>query len=205
MKTNQIMIRSDALDQRTRDGYFNASKLLNHWNDKCDKGEERNLDFYKRQKSVKEFIAYMQDVEKVKTPLQASKGRNSETWMHPMLFIDFAMYISLEFKAQVLKMVMDGLIKSREAAGDYFKEMSACILKTHVEINGVKPKPIIYIEEARLIKSIAGISQHRNSLTEDELNLITALQKVNTNLINKKVSKNTRIKQLKLTAESLKM
>ncbi|MBC7407182.1 MAG: KilA-N domain-containing protein [Arcicella sp.] len=36
---------------------------------------------------------------------KANKGVNAGTWMHPILFIDFAMWINPKFKVKVLKFV----------------------------------------------------------------------------------------------------
>lgn len=51
------------------------------------------------------------------------------TWMHPMLFIDFAMWINPEFKYDVLKFVYDQMIHYRNEAGDAYKELSSAIMK----------------------------------------------------------------------------
>ena len=40
---------------------------------------------------------------------RASRGINSGTWMHPLLFIDYAMLLNLYFKVKVLKFVYDEL------------------------------------------------------------------------------------------------
>ena len=41
MKTNQVMKRDDAWIQRTKDGYFNANKLLDSYNNMS--GEKKML------------------------------------------------------------------------------------------------------------------------------------------------------------------
>jgi len=204
MKTNQVMIRDEIVKQRTKDGYFSANSIIDSWNN-TEGNDKRSLDFYKRQKSVKEFITFLKENEDIDKPMISSKGRNSETWMHPLLFIDFAMYISLEFKVQALKWVLDGLIKSRNDSGDYYKEMGVAILEEYTEVKKKKPSPFIYINEANMLKDVAGIENSRNELTEKELNLLTSLQKVNTTLIRKHVGKESRKKQLLLIAESLKL
>jgi hypothetical protein len=58
---------------------------------------------------------------------RASRGLNSGTWMHPLLFIDFAMWINPEFKYDVLKFVYDQLIQYRNEAGDTYREMATSI------------------------------------------------------------------------------
>ena len=47
--------------------------------------------------------------------------------MHPLLFIDFAMWLNPVFKVKVLKFVYDQLIKYRNEAGDAYRELGAAI------------------------------------------------------------------------------
>jgi hypothetical protein len=49
--------------------------------------------------------------------------------MHPLLFIDFAMWLNPTFKYHVLKFVSDEMIKYRNDAGDAYREMTASIAK----------------------------------------------------------------------------
>ena len=122
-------------------------------------------------------------------------GQNSGTWMHPKLFIDFAMWVSVEFKSSVIDYVLDGLIFSRNEAGNYYNEMCAMILDVYSEYYHKKPPSLIYIQEANMIKSLV-TNNLRNKMTEQELNQITYLQKVNANLISKRIGKASRIKRL---------
>ena len=201
METNQILKRDEAFIQRTKDGYFNATVLLDYWN---KNNQEKQLARYKVNKSTKEFIEQLrkEDIEK---PMLSGRGKGGGTWMHPKLFIDFAMWVSVEFKSKVIDYVLDGLINSRNDAGDYYKEMGIAILEEYVDVKGKKPSPFVYINEANMLKDVAGIENSRNELTEKELNLLTSLQKVNTTLIRKHVGKESRKKQLLLIAESLKL
>jgi len=200
MKTNQIMIRShESFLQRTKDGYFSATTLLNFWNISNPSGR-KEMGIFKRNKSTKDFINQLQS-EGIDAPYLAS---NKGTWMHPKLFIDFAMWISVEFKSIVLDYVLDGLIFNRNAAGDYYKEMCATIMETHVNHFGSKPNPKLYAIEANRITEMLGLrKKHRNIMTEKELNDITQLQKLNALLLRKRVGKEARIKQLKLQVELL--
>lgn len=202
MKTNQLMIRNDKrFIQRTKDGYFNATNLLNNWN-KEGSNKTKLMSVYNKLKSTTEFIEQLKD-EGINQPLISStKG----TWMHGKLFIDFAMWVSVEFKSIVLDYVLDGLINSRHDAGDYYNEMCAAILIRFVDYYGRKPPASIYIHEARLIKSLLKLSKkERNLMTEKELNCITQMQKLNSILIQKGIGKDARIKQLEINAEALKL
>jgi len=200
MKTNQIMVREEKqFLQRTKDGYFSATTLLNYWNTNNPK-KRKEMGIYKRNKSTKEFIKHLQK-ENIENPYISS---NKGTWLHPKLFIDFAMWVSVEFKSKVIDYVLDGLIFNRNEAGDYYKEMCATIMDTHIEFFGTKPNPKIYSEEANRITKILKLhKKDRNLMTENELNTITVLQKTNVLLLRKKVGKDARIKQLMLQAEIL--
>jgi len=197
MKTNVVMIRDNRkFIQRTVDGYFNATNLLILYND--EKNEKKQLGKYNVMKQTKNFIEQLIK-EGIDNPIITARGRglNSGTWMHPKLFIDFAMWISVEFKSVVIDYVLDGLIKSRHDAGDFYNEMVAEILKTYVEIYNRKPPAHIYIEEARMLKSLVmKDDRNRNEMNEQELKQLTYLQKVNVNLIRKKIGKKSRAKRL---------
>lgn len=59
---------------------------------------------------------------------KSKTGRyDSGTWMHPMLFIKFAMYLNPRFEYQVLKFVQDNLIELRHEAGDQCNEMKKAV------------------------------------------------------------------------------
>jgi len=196
MKTNQVMIREIGFKQRTIDSYFNANELLSTYNELLPKNKSKDLGDFQRIKETKEFIEQLKK-EGIEHPYIASKGKgiNQGTWMHPKLFIDFAMWLSVEFKSKVIDMVLDGLIVSRNDAGDYYKEMCATIMDVYIETHGCKPNPMIYINEANRIKELVN-PKDRNELSEQELKQITYLQKVNSMLIRKKIGKESRIKRL---------
>ena len=175
MKTNQIMIReNDGFIQRTDDGYFNATKLLDSWNKK-DGVQVKQLARYKENKATKDFIKQLEK-ESIEKPVKTTRGKNGGSWMHPKLFIDFAMWLSIEFKSIVIDYVLDGLVKSRHDAGDYYNEMTATIMETYTLHYGTKPNPRLYIEEANRIKKLLKIkTKERNLMTETELSNITSM------------------------------
>lgn len=55
------------------------------------------------------------------------RGIFGGTWMTPLLFIDFAMWLNPTFKVQVLKFVYDELIRYRNEAGDAYREIHEAI------------------------------------------------------------------------------
>jgi len=125
--------------QRTKDGYFDANELLNQWNSR-DGNTRRRKDDFLNSKKTKEFIDTIElDLahgENSPMAFYEKKGRNTskgktkdELWMHPYLFIDFAMWINPKFKLSVIKFVYDELIKQRTLAGDNYKTLSSSLVK----------------------------------------------------------------------------
>lgn len=82
-------------------------------------------------KSTREYIKVIMQRENlngetsVYLKSRASRGANAGTWMHPMLFIDFAMWLNPYFKYDVLRFVSDEMIKYRNLAGDSYKTLAS--------------------------------------------------------------------------------
>ena len=153
MKTNQNMIRKmgnfDVI-QRTKDGFFNATSLLKQWNEFVRNVNLNNINFdqinenlnrgnspHLKEKDIKEFFSNKATQEYIGVILSkenlsnknsvytASRGNKGGTWMHPMLFIDFAMWLNPYFKYDVLRFVSDEMIKYRNLAGDSYKTLAS--------------------------------------------------------------------------------
>ena len=150
MKTNQEMIRPMGnfnVIQRTSDGYFNATHLLRQWNENAkskpvnstDLKERRldacwdstNLDQLMSEIAENELNFKSQNFGDLKNALSKTcRGKkNGGTWMHPVLFIKFAMYLSPRFEYHVLKFVADEMIRYRNDAGDAYKQLSSAVMK----------------------------------------------------------------------------
>lgn len=203
MKQNVPMIRDEAFVQRTKDYYFNATLLIKKWNER-NPNKEKQLGQFFANKETKDYIEQLKK-EGIEVPYITGRGKgdNAGTWVHPNLFVDLAMWVSIEFKSKVLAYVVDKLIQMRCDAGDYHKEMCATIMSTYINIYGTKPPAMLFINESRMIKEIAKLDIDRNQMTEKDLERITILQKVNSNLISKNIGKSSRIRQLTLINESL--
>lgn len=110
--------------QRTKDGFFNATALLKQWNSK--KGTKKEVTKFFDLESTSELIQTIMERENLNTKENAylsSRGKNGGTWVHPVLFIDFAMWINSSFKYDVIKFVFDEMIKFRNLAGTSYPEM----------------------------------------------------------------------------------
>lgn len=58
-----------------------------------------------------------------------TRGKNGCTWMHPILFIKFAMWLNPRFEVQVIKFVYDQMIQYRNNAGDAYRELSSAVAR----------------------------------------------------------------------------
>ena len=142
MKTNQIMKRNLAdfvVEQRTVDGMFNATELLRQWNNPKNLNtqnigdlKKKDIDDYFNTKSTREYIKALTEEENLsdKNPAYISvRGKYGGTWMHPLLFIDFAMWLNPTFKVKVLKFVSDQMLSYRNEAGEAYKELASAVGK----------------------------------------------------------------------------
>lgn len=147
MKTNQIMIRpmgQFAVEQRTKDGMFNATALMRQWNQYVSENQydtntqksgylkKKDIDDFFVNKGTSLFIEALLVEETLGGEREAflkSRGKNGGTWMHPILFVKFAMWLNPRFEVQVIKFVYDHMIEYRNEAGDAYKELCTAISK----------------------------------------------------------------------------
>ena len=163
MKTNQVMIRQMGdfqVEQRTKDGFFNATALLKQWNHSS--GMQKQMIHYTDIEPTKEFLKALLEEENLKERqdvLIQSKGKNGGTWMHPLLFLDFAMWLNPRFKVKVLKFVQDEMIKFRNLAGDAYPEMCKAV-------HSIIPESIFREKIVALAKSlnILVYGKHENQM-----------------------------------------
>ena len=118
------------VEQRTKDYMFNATALLKQWN--ATSGEKKETTKFFENDNTKEFVAALMEEEHLNTQNSAylkSRGKNGGTWMHPILFVKFAMWLNPRFEVQVIKFVYDQMIAYRNEAGDAYKELSQAVSK----------------------------------------------------------------------------
>lgn len=141
MKTNVNIIRKlndfDVI-QRTKDGMFNATSLIKQWNDnlhtqKNGNVKKKDMDDFFYNKGTKEFIEVLINEENLHTQnsvyvkSRASRGSNAGTWMHPYLFVKFAMWLNPKFEYHVIKFVYDQLIEDRKLSGDFYNKLCSAL------------------------------------------------------------------------------
>ena len=168
MITNQNMIRKMGtfdVTQRTKDGFFNATALAKQWN-KTNNQRKEVTDFL-RLNSTKEYIqAIENDIDILNTGnpvFKIGRGKYSGgTWMHPYLFIDFAMWLNPTFKLQVIKFVYDEMIKYRNLAGDSYKELCSAVSK-------LVPKDFVVTAIRKVAEALNYIvfGDHKNGIRND--------------------------------------
>lgn len=142
MKTNQLMKRKMGefnVPQRTKDGFFCATELLRQWNEyaNLNRGnsphlKQKDLKEFFYNKNTKEFIDALLEEEKLSTKNLAYlklRGKSGGTWMHPVLFVKFAMWLNPRFEVQVIKFVYDEMIKYRNEAGDAYNKLGSAVSK----------------------------------------------------------------------------
>lgn len=207
MKTAVIMQRQFngvAIRQNSKTGFFNLNDLLLCFQ-KQNPRSSKSIDKYMRLNQTKEFAETIRESELEKannqnTPdseefvlplterikvMETKRGKNGGTWVHPYLFLDFAMWINPKFKLWAMSVIEDKLIELRNEAGNRFKEMNQAL-----KLSGaVSPRE--YAKEAKMINKIVfngKIRNQRDKATEQELDLLNKLQKYNAHLIGRGIS-----------------
>lgn len=136
MKTNVNIVRrlqDFEVIQRTKDSMFNATELMKQWNK--SKGMKKEIKHFFENENTKEFISVLTIEEDLHgrnsayVKSKASRGANAGTWMHPYLFIKFAMWLNPKFEYHVIKFVYDELIKYRHLAGDNYNKLCSALAK----------------------------------------------------------------------------
>jgi hypothetical protein len=149
--------------QRTKDGFFNATSLMKQWN--ASRGMKKEINDYLENKATEEFVEELileENLDKGNYPYvksRASRGDNAGTWMHPLLFLDFAMWLNPRFKVKVLKYVQDEMIKFRNLAGDAYPQMCKAVYS-------IIPEKIFKEKISALAKSLNIIvyGKHENQM-----------------------------------------
>lgn len=134
MKTSVNVIRKlndfDVV-QRTKDGMFNATLLLKQWNDSANMKKE--VKHFFENNNTNEFIDILIEEENLHVrnsayvKSRASRGENAGTWMHPYLFVKFAMWLNPKFEYHVIKFVYDQLIEDRKLSGDHYNKLCSLL------------------------------------------------------------------------------
>lgn len=195
METNIVMKRDlnwFIVRQNTKNALFNANDLLEIYNKHT--GKNKKMEMYVRtawfQETKEAVLKELNLAENLNTTnmyvlekdvLSTNRGKvNWGTRMHPYLFIDFAMWLSPEFKVKCIKWIYDNVINLRIGSGDSFKEVNMELRNKWFVL------PTYYKDEANMINFLVFGSMEsgqRDTATEKQLDLLERLQKLDTKLI----------------------
>lgn len=199
MKTNVIMNRPMGdliVNQRTSDGMFNATALLNQWNK--HNNVSKKMGHFFSLKQTDDFMKVLIDEENLHSrnhdlgdnqAIITIKGKNTvegktpdTVWMHPYLFLKFAMWLNPKFEYFVIKFVYDSLIELRKVSADLYIEL--CNATNWYYLNNFQKEATTehYMINAKIIQQLVfGKVMKGNpwqNASEKELRLRTDLQKI---------------------------
>ena len=171
MKTPQILERKifgGVVRQNHKTRFYNAKDIEligNHL--RRDSGlPPKQLARYFQINESMDFIEVLKADKGLTEVVVASKGRNGGTYVHPLLFVDIALWFSPKLKIAVYEWLMDNLEELRDECGDNFKDMNIA-LDNYYQIGS---KYYIYSNVARMIKKAVGVADW-NTANENQLKL----------------------------------
>lgn len=184
MKTNANIIRKlndFEVVQRTKDGMFNATSLLRQWNNST--GMKKEVKHFFENNQTSEFIEVLIQEENLHrrnsayVKSRASRGENAGTWMHPYLFIKFAMWLNPTFEYHVIKFVYDELIQHRKLSGSFYNKLCSLLARykeTDYREVGKILNFVVFNEHERDLRNKATPEQQDDlqQLTRDACNYI---------------------------------
>lgn len=151
--------------QKSKSEFLSATQLVkagNKWRI-ANNMTPFNLPQWMGTKSTKDFIAEIE--RRYGKAYIKGRGRNSQTWFHPYLFIDLALAISPTLKIEVYGWLFDHLLKNRNDSGDSYKAMCGVLYVRH----GNKRTFPDYIKKLALkIQRYCGVSDWQRA-TEEKL------------------------------------
>lgn len=183
MKTSVVMKRDLMgmhVRQETGSGMFNANDMVLIGNAHRD-----NLGLSKKQlasyfdlDSTGELINAICIEENIQIDevKRSKRGINGGTWVHPILFVDMAMWFSPQLKAKILKWVLDGLLEARNESGDSFKQMNKTLTKYFPQ---EMEAPLSYIKIANQVANACKVGTDKDKwqkATESQLKLRDKIQ-----------------------------
>jgi hypothetical protein len=170
--------------QNHKTGYFELTDFEKEINRiRYTKGlQPKKLHFYFETASSKEFLASLSIEEDIpENELRITKkGRNGGTWVHPLVFLDIALWADSELKVKVYKWIYDNLLLFRENSGESFKNYNKVLSNTYPY---AFKDSSMYARVATKIRCLCGLQPHQdwNTATESQLRL---RDDIHTNIIN---------------------
>lgn len=183
MKTPVIMereIMGVTVRQNHKTKMFNANdlhKLASHHR-KAEGLPARQIGQYFDLDSTQELMreVCLTEVIKLEDVKKSARGKNGGTWIHPIIFIDMAMWYSPKLKVRIINWVLDGLMELRDESGESFKRMNSTLSRTY-------PKefdsPLAFIKVSKAIAEACNVGSGDDKwqrATKEQLELRTSIQ-----------------------------
>lgn len=176
MKTSVIMKRNlmgYEVKQNHKTEMLNANDLHKAGNSvrKLSGMSQKQIGSYFDLDSTSELIKELCIIDdlRLEDVKKSSRGKGGGTWIHPVIFIDMAMWYSPELKVRVLKWVQDGLLAARDNSGDSYKSMNSALNR---QFPKEMANPVSYITVANQIAAACkvGLGKDRwEKATEEQL------------------------------------
>ncbi len=111
---------------------------------------------------------------------KSTRGKSGGTWIHPIVFIDLAMWYSPELKVRILKWVQDGLLMARDNSGESFKDMTSALNRAFpIEMSN----PMRYREIANLIAMECKVGSEKDRWETASESQLKKRDKIQSNII----------------------
>lgn len=119
------------IKQNNQNSFFSATDLFragNKW--RALQGMDYvHIEDWKKSKANQDFLKALEAKENRKVYI-AGSGRGRDTWVHPFIFIDMALWISPQLKIETYRWLYDHLIEFRNQSGDSYKKMTGALYLT---------------------------------------------------------------------------
>jgi hypothetical protein len=163
---------------------FNATEFVNAWNASLNMQNsaylKKQLAKYLQNKSTEEYIETIMQRENkksVKEVYVAVRGKHhGGTWMHPMLFLDLAMWLNPSFKYDVIKFVQDKMLDYRDKSAEYYKALGSAVktLKSDLDMRSrmstvaTALNYIVFNEDERALRNKKATEEEQQELWQTE-------------------------------------
>jgi len=170
MKTEVVMKRElfgQTISQKSKSEFFSATDLIRAGNKYRAMNDLPfvNIQQYWANSSNQEFMKELESqYGKIRTD---GRGRGNHTWVHPLLFIDMALWLNPRLKVEIYKWLQDHLLQFRNDSGDSYKIMVGSLYKI-AKNKSEFPKNISLV--AKRIKLECGVKEWETA-TEQQLKL----------------------------------
>lgn len=199
----QRQFNGKVIKQNSKTGFLNLNDLMECYLSENPKSSKK-VENYMRLRQTSEFAETIREslleaanqnthkngdlvlpLTEPLTVFETKRGKNGGTWVHPYLFLDFAMWLNPRFKLWAMSIIEDKLIELRNEAGDRFKDMMMALKGA----GAVSPRE--YAKECVMLNNVVfgtSTKEQRNSASKEQLELLSKLQKYNAHLIDKRMS-----------------